>query len=1406
MTTKLDLLCREFSANWSQGSEPRIEDFLQQVDEEQRGALLKQLLAAEIESRRRKHAQPQVSHYLARFPDLADIVRDVFARNSLANEANAQEVATLLPESKVVRPSANHEVSSARVDTDRVDPFEEPTIAPGESPVDEATLPPGRGVELDTLTQFGGQGITIESSAQSGMSLGEYEILGEIARGGMGVVYRARQRRLNRVVALKMILAGQFAGEEDVQRFHAEAEAAANLNHPGIVPIYDVGEYDGQHFFSMGFVDGQSLSEMIADGPLAPRQAAEYAKGIADAIAFAHDHGVIHRDLKPANVLIDASGQPKVTDFGLAKKLKEDSGLTATGQVLGTPNYMPPEQASGKLHEITETSDVYSLGAILYCLLTGRPPFQAATPMETLIQVLEREPPAPRVLNPQTPRDLETIALKCLDKDAKRRYGSAHELRAELDRFLNDEPIHAHPIGNVERAWRWCKRKPVFAGLIGTALLLLLTLSIGGPYIAFQKAEFAERQTDLRRKADEARVDADARRREADDAKSVAVAARQHEAEQRQKAEQATREAELAQANESEARKVAEAERDAKGIALTRAEGLALCAQSNAVRESHPSLALLLAIESVQRTPTSVTFANLYAAREACREVRTLVGHTGDVQDATFSRDGRLIATASTDISMRVWDAASGKMIRSSDLVPQVKSVALSPDGKRVAATTQGATHYRVRSESTVTNLLQKLFGGSNKKGEKQFLHTDRICRVWDSESNTELFRLKSHDDRVTSIEFSADHKHIVTSSWDQTVRLWDADTAEELKVWKSFDGRPLASVCCSNDGRFILAMPENEPRRSNYPTDLIKDLDETDPDAPLADGEAAAIYYHTSDLDVPHVDRPAFAFLIDVEQDKIEALRSSDTELRPADCAIGFNGEQVAVAYWQGFAEVWNVGDLENPAARLSGHGGPVNAIALSHDGKLVATGGDDRTVRIWDAATGKQEAVFRGHSGPVRSVDFGPDSRVVSSGDRTARVWDLQPVKPLARLISGHKAKVVSVEFSPSGDRLVTASDDGTVRVCDASSDQMLLLLDREKLRAQPVFARFSPDGKRFVTSVNAQDPIRVWDAHTGAELISFKDDRGAATASYSSDGKFLMTVSDDHVRNTRNWSVSTNAGHIRIWDAESANRLLSLPIPAPKGLIPSISPDSQWMVAAHREESGTAHVFDIVSSKHLLSLTGHQGAIRNITINPQGEQILTCSDDDTVCLWDAKTGKRIAQLEGFGGDVTLCEYSEDGSQFVTVVNSIANVWDAKTLDLIATLKGHEAAITKARFTPDGSHLFTHSDDQTSAFWEIDSSRMLLLFQAAIDDEVVDADINADGTLVATGSSDGSVRLWPVDIWPSINQRRPRQLTPEERRRYDLLTWQDRLLNQSQSTPHASREGPGPPGNEESTADEQR
>jgi serine/threonine protein kinase len=398
-----------------------------------------------------------------------------------------------------------------------------------------------RRFETGVTRGFDQDGRPSESAGKLLKYFGQYELLSEIARGGMGIVYRARQRNLNRIVALKMILSGAIAAPEDIKRFYTEAEAAASLEHPSIVPIYEIGEYEGQHFFSMALVDGKSLAEPLKNGPLEATEAAAIMAKVADAIDYAHSKGVIHRDIKPANILIDPKGDPKITDFGLARIDEGDSILTRTGLILGTPSFMPPEQASGKVRDIGPASDVYSIGATLYCLITGQPAFQGSSPLDTLNMVLTEPPKEPRSYVPSIPRDLQTICLKCLEKRPQDRYPSAAAISRDLNHFLCGEPITARPPSPIVKLRYWFKKHQKLLSRSFAAAVALLVIFVGNLWVQ------AERDKAIAIEA----------QREEQNAKEKAIAAQAKEQEARhhalaaQKEEQRAKEGALSALNKA---------------------------------------------------------------------------------------------------------------------------------------------------------------------------------------------------------------------------------------------------------------------------------------------------------------------------------------------------------------------------------------------------------------------------------------------------------------------------------------------------------------------------------------------------------------------------------------------------------------------------------------------------------------------------------------------------------------------------------------------------------------------------------------------------------------------------------------------------------------------------------------
>jgi serine/threonine protein kinase len=421
---RVDALCRRFEVEWRSGREPRIEDYLTEADDLEREVLLRELLVLELELRQGRGERPGPRQYRERFPGhtaLVDAAFDDAESRSPGRGADGDATVSYPP----VPPDGTGNRASTADDSDR------DRAAPG----------------------------------GSGYPVPGYESLGELGRGAMGVVYKARQVRLRRVVALKVILSGTHASPRELARFRIESEAVARLQHPNIVTLYEVGEYGGLPYFSLEYVAGGSLADMLDRTPMPARQAARLVELLARAIHAAHQQGIIHRDLKPANVLLAVDGTPKIIDFGLARRLDDSAGPTSTGAILGTPSYMPPEQAAGKTQEIGAAADIYALGAILYELLTRRPPFQAATRVETIRQVLSREPLPPSILAARVPLDLERICLKCLQKEAGRRYSDALALAEDLRSWQVGEPIRARPIGLKEEGLLLMRRNP-WAGLI----------------------------------------------------------------------------------------------------------------------------------------------------------------------------------------------------------------------------------------------------------------------------------------------------------------------------------------------------------------------------------------------------------------------------------------------------------------------------------------------------------------------------------------------------------------------------------------------------------------------------------------------------------------------------------------------------------------------------------------------------------------------------------------------------------------------------------------------------------------------------------------------------------------------------------------------------------------------------
>jgi WD40 repeat protein len=1108
------------------------------------------------------------------------------------------------------------------------------------------TLPPRDEATVDHLSADSAQP---EAAAPARVRyFGDYELIREIARGGMGVVFHARQMSLNRPVALKMILTGQLANETDIRRFYIEAESAANLDHAGIVPIFEVGQHEGQHYFSMGFVEGQSLSQRLAGRPLPPREAAALMVKVAEAIAYAHQRGVIHRDLKPANILIDAQGHPRVTDFGLAKKVQGDSGLTGSGQFMGTPSYMPPEQTGGGRGEVGPAADVYALGATLYALVTGRTPFQAATPMDTVNQVISAEPVPPRRLNASVPRDLETICLKCLEKEPGKRYASAAALGEDLGRYLAGEPILARPVTRSERAFKWARRKPAIAALLGL-VALVAALGLGGVLWQWRQAVrargVAERETARAKSQTEL-----AGERLAD-----AVKARAEERKQTELAEQRLQDTLKARAEEKKQTELAE--QRLYDVRMTLVEHYWEDYNGEFLRQ-----ALDEQVPARQRGIDRRGFEWFYWRRKISSGHITLKGHTDGVSSVAFSPaverlldavqelapdqvasvafspDGKRLASASRDGKVKLWNAATGQEIRTlKGPVGDVTSVAFSPDGKRLASASRdgkvklwnAATGQEIRPLKGHTGpvwsvvfspdgqRLASAGGESDKPGE---------VKVWDAGTGKETHTLKGHTGPVVSVAFSPDGKRIASASSDETVRMWDAAAGQQTLTFKGHGNR-ISSVAYSPDGRIL--------------------------------GSAQYLVGVTS-------------------------------------VAFSPDGKRLASASADG-VEVWDTATGQ-VIRTLKGHASAVTSVAFSPDGQRIASANLDGTVKVWDAATGQEMLTLKGHTAGLISVAFSPDGKWLASASADGvKVWEAGTGQE-TRTIKGRPVRIVG--FSPDGQRIASVDMIGTVTEWDAETGREIRTeINFVKWHTDGVCsAAVSPDGQR-IASANFDGTVKVWDAATGQETFTLKGHAAGfmvMSAAFSPDGTRL---------------ASAGGKMVKVWDAATGQETLTL-TGHMSGAFSSVlcdfssvvfSPDGKRL-AAGSVADGTVKVWDAATGQETLTLKGNTGLVSGVAFSPDGKRLAAASWNRTVKVWDAATGHEIHTLKRHTGPVVNVAFSPpDGKRLVSAsLDGTVKVWDAATGQETLTLKGHAAALKSVAFSPDGKQLVSASVDGTVKIWD--------------------------------------------------------------------------------------------------------
>ena len=977
--------------------------------------------------------------------------------------------------------------------------------------------------------------------------LGDYELLEEVARGGMGVVYHARQLSLNRIVAVKVMLSGPFSGRDFVRRFQTEAETAAALRHPNIVTIYEVGERDGTHFLAMEFVEGQSFSALVRDQPLSARRAAAYLQTIAQAVQHAHERGVLHRDLKPSNILLDVFDQPRITDFGLAKFLDRDAEPTLPGSVLGSPNFIPPEQAAGNFSEIAAHSDVYSLGAILYQLLTGRPPFQGETLHEILRQVQDASPVPPRKLNPSVPRDLQTICLKCLQKEPARRYATARELAEDLGFFLAGRAIRARPVSFVEWIWLWCKRRPALAVLI-IAFHLALAGGLAGILYEWRRANLhAQGETQLRLAAEE---NAETTRLNLY-AANVALAGHVMQEGDFGRARR-TLEQLRPQPGESDLRgfewrylwnlcqgvqiatlgqhewivTCAVFSHDGKTVASGGMGGQVKIWDAEKQRCLQTFNLCTGAVWSVAFTPDDGELAigtteGVQLRNAASWDVRT--NFPGKV--CAMPGDGTWLAIAASSPFfyeapgvVTLWNRITGARLRTFDVPGH--ALALSPDGTllAVAAGSNGAWLCETASGKRLRFLPAKnaVWSLEFSPDGAELLSSGWSGEIslWNTRGDSAPRIFSANFLNVWSARFSPDGKTIVTASSDQTIRLWDRATLEQKNVLRGH----ASEVWCaafSPDGKRIVSggKDQNVMLWAATTPATQKTIGHEDAVIPMFSPDGTQL------ITVAPAPQGAYA-LWDVAS---RTLRAPDLARRQIIAGFSPDGTNLlALAEDDRVLEFW-LPAAAAPARTvpLQGLGNEASRFVFwgMSPAREFFFGADDAGVlRVWDTGTGALRATLPGPLPPIRNAALSPLGKFLAvSTERENAVQLFACASRKKLLLKGHHDFVSGLAFSPDGATLATGSMDGSIRLWRTADGTAAGMLPGHLDEVTDL--AFSPDG-RTLASVDQRESVKLWHLPTLREVFFEPLPHAGQHLQFSPDGKRLV--------------INTDVDKLLIWEA--------------------------------------------------------------------------------------------------------------------------------------------------------------------------------------------------------------------------------------------------------------------------------
>jgi len=992
---------------------------------------------------------------------------------------------------------------------------------------------------------------------------GEYELLEQIARGGMGIVFKAFQFSLNRVVALKSIRHGRSTSEAEIERFRQEAQAAAVLNHPNIVPVYACGEVGGQHYFTMEYVEGPSLAEIIRDSPLPAKTAVEYVRTIAKTVDYAHRHGVVHRDLKPANILITEDGQPRITDFGVAKLVEQGEHASVQTQIFGTPGYMSPEQSLGQEAAGDPSNDIYSLGALLYALLTSRAPFQAESSLETLVQVRNDDPVAPRLLNPQIPRDVETICLKCLRKDSEKRYATAAGLADDLECHLAGKPILARPVGRIEKLARLCHRNPMVASLTAGAIALTMTLVIV-QMLANSKLNRVNSQLNKsNRELDRSQV-------ELENALYAVKRSQIH-------AEELVYVSDIKEAGRAWS----------NGDARQTIESL---------ERQQPQFG--------QRDLREVEWDFLWNHARIPSECVTQSEQP--LYFVCYSPDGQTITTAGQDAVIRIYDAVTFReRIAIETKQIEVNGLAYSTDGTILSSAGDDGTLclWRINLVSDTAAGIRRIPAHEFQVYNVAFTPDDRtlvstgrdpVVRLWDVETGQSIGTFEGHERSAGSIAVSPDGETLATAGHDGRIALWDMGSQSLIRKVHPNIGR-LTSVGLSLDGSLLVtSSTESKVQVWSVPAlDLIHEFEHLDavqrslftPDGSAVvacdTGGMIRIWPLTDNADVergtvgiPHLR------IWKAHRDRVYAMATSPDGKQML--SVGSDGKLLASTI-----------SSDAPGWQLQKKEGDVEAMVFTGGNGLLATI-DEHHVELWNPEDGSLVRRLEPSDGTMKSIASCATGATLVVGGEAGMidVWKFYPEESKTTMRVGEQFSVNELALSPGGAYLAAVeryeTDRDCLRVFDMATGKRLESIQSPECNS----AAFSQDGQWLFAS-GESNLVQLWHLPDGERIVGATGHVDSINhLQFSQDDRWVATGSDDRL--------------VKVWEHRTVHEQLTLAGHLDDVKSIAFAPDSRTLASAG--EDGRLKFWNIPSGQMLFELNMSPGNPEEVAFSPD-RRFLAC-----------------------------------------------------------------------------------------------------------------------------------------------------------------------------------------------------